>query len=77
MQAVPATASSGQAIPLSERDATSVAEFLKLVPISRSTFYSEVAQGRGPKLIKIRNRTLISRRARLEYIKELEKGARK
>lgn len=47
--------------------AYSVAEFCKAHSISRSFFYGLLKSGRGPRICKVGNRTLISREAAFEW----------
>lgn len=48
-------------------DVFSVDEFCRVHRISRSLFYKELLSGRGPKIMKVGRRTLISAEAATEW----------
>jgi excisionase family DNA binding protein len=54
---------------------SSVAEFCHQHGISRGTFYKLLAEGRGPKAVKIGRRTLISSEAAEEWRRRMEREA--
>lgn len=56
----------------SSRDAYTVAQFCQAHGFSRALFYRLLAEGRGPKLIKLGKRTLISRESAAEWRAEME-----
>jgi excisionase family DNA binding protein len=53
-------------------DLLSVAEFCERNGISRPFFYKLAAQGKGPKVIKLGKRTLISREAAAQWRQRME-----
>lgn len=55
--------------------AQSVNDFCKMNGISKSFFYKLQRQGKGPRIMKIGRRTLVSAEAAEEWRKTLEKNA--
>lgn len=55
-------------------NAMKITDFCKRNSLGRSTFYSLVAQGLGPKIMKIGKSVRISRRAERSWIRRMEKG---
>ena len=55
-----------------EKDAYSIAEFCKRHSIGRSSFYSQIAAGTGPKFFKVGNHTIISKEAAADWRKARE-----
>ncbi len=53
-------------------EAYGVQQFCYAHNLGRATFYSLVKQGRGPRLMKIGRRTLISREAAEEWRRQME-----
>jgi predicted DNA-binding transcriptional regulator AlpA len=58
-------------IPIEQLDATSLADCAMLCNISRSSLYKALDEGRGPKTVKVGDRRLITRQARLEWLASL------
>ena len=54
--------------------ANTVEEFCQAHRISRGTFYNLLKDNRGPRLMKVRGRTLISTEAGADWRREMEKG---
>jgi len=54
---------------------SSVAEFCRQHGISRGTFYKLLGENRGPKVVKIGRRTLISAEAAEEWRRRMEREA--
>ena len=54
------------------KDAYSVIEFCQRHGLSRSAFYNAVRAGEGPALMKVGNRTMISREAAERWRRERE-----
>lgn len=52
--------------------ALSVSEAAKAAGISRATLYQEIADGRGPRVAKIRRRTVVTLEALTEWLRSLE-----
>ena len=57
---------------LSDADADSIDGFCQRHRISRRTFYQLQAEGRGPRIMKVGTRTLISREAAAEWRRRIE-----
>lgn len=55
-----------------ERSALSPAEFCASHGVARTTFYELIKQGRGPRLMKVGRRTLISQEAAAEWRLRME-----
>ena len=53
---------------------SSVEEFCTAHKISRATFYKLLAIGKGPRIMKIGTRTLISDEAAAEWRREMERA---
>ncbi len=58
--------------PEIRREAYSVAEFCTAHRISRAFFYKLAADGKGPSVMKVGNRTLIARDAAEQWRKAME-----
>jgi predicted DNA-binding transcriptional regulator AlpA len=52
----------------------SIREFCADCGISRATFYTLMRQGEGPRVMKIGDRTLISRESAAEWIRSRERA---
>jgi predicted DNA-binding transcriptional regulator AlpA len=52
----------------------SIREFCADCGISRATFYALMRQGEGPRVVKIGDRTLVSREAAAEWIRGRERA---
>lgn len=50
----------------------SVIQFCKIHGISRSLFYKLAKEGRGPQIMKVNRRTLISREAAEDWVRRME-----
>jgi hypothetical protein len=61
----------------SEKFAFSVDEFCRSHGVSRATLYNEWAAGRGPRRMKVGQRTLISLEAASDWRKEAEEAAQR
>jgi excisionase family DNA binding protein len=59
-------------IPLAQRQAYSVAEFCALNHVSRTYFYMLAKQGKGPRLMRVGRRFLISAEAAADWRKARE-----
>jgi hypothetical protein len=55
-----------------EYDAQSVDQFCSANNISRASFYNLLKRGKGPRLMKVGGRTLISREASLDWRRRME-----
>jgi excisionase family DNA binding protein len=60
---------------MDQYDASSVAEFCRRHGISRATFYNWLKTGRGPAIMKVGGRTLISREAAAAWRRRMEIGS--
>ncbi|HRQ59638.1 MAG TPA: hypothetical protein PLN31_19650 [Azoarcus taiwanensis] len=57
------------------RGAYSVDEFCQAHDLSRVTFYKLLKAGKGPRIMRVMTRTLISAEAAAEWRREMEEGA--
>ena len=58
--------------PCTEKDALTVDDFCQRHSLSRGKFYSLVAEGRAPRLMRVGRRTLISREAAADWRRAME-----
>lgn len=64
-----------QSQALASRAAYSVAEFCAAHGITKVTFYKSMKEGRGPRIMKVGTRTLISAEAATDWRRQCEEGA--
>jgi hypothetical protein len=57
--------------------AHTVDEFCRSHRISRGTFYNELKAGRGPRIMKVGSRTLVSEEAGAEWRRRIENATNK
>lgn len=62
-------------IPNIPKFAFSIDEFCRAHSLSRATLYNEWAAGRGPRKMKVGQRTLISLEAATDWRHDMEEGA--
>lgn len=62
-------------VPLAERAALSVREFCSLHGFSRSSFYNLCATGKGPRLLKVGARTLVTRESATAWRRRMENAS--
>jgi hypothetical protein len=60
---------------MDEQDAYTIEQFIRRHPMSRALYYKQQAAGLGPKIMKIGNKTLISKEAAAEYRRKMEDPA--
>lgn len=60
---------------VADKSALTVDEFARQHSISRGYVYKLIAEGRGPRLMKVGRRTLVSREAAEEWRRQMEQLA--
>lgn len=58
-----------------EKDALTVDDFCQRHSLSRAKFYSLLHEGRGPRIMRVGRRTLVSREAAAAWRRQMETAA--